>query len=236
MSLDYLKQALGFGPPPSPERELPDYLAGIGGGAASMGAGLGLGHLLAQDALRNERALVSLESAAPGIVETLSAGFPVEERGRSSFVPSTGSVRWRSDADIGELAHEIAHAQGAKSNVRRALQRLYSPRAAMLGGPLLALGAGLSGNEQLEAWAPALGIAPFAPILAEEGAAAINSTRALTRAAKGADIASDLRRKAIRAMQRKSTHGFLGYLLPALGIAGAGYAAPRVADWTTREF
>lgn len=232
MNLESLKKALGIGPP---EREPMDYLAGTGGGVASIGAASGLGHLLARDAVQNEHALVNLESAVPGLVEILSAGIPVETGARSAYSPTTGAVRWRSGADIGELAHEIAHAQGAKSNVRHTLQQLYSPRAAMLGGPLLALSAGLSGNEQLEAWAPALGIAPFLPILAEEGAAAINSTRALTRAVKGVEIGDALRRKAIRAMQRKSTHGFLGYLLPALGIAGAGLVAPRVADWTAEE-
>jgi hypothetical protein len=233
MNLADMIRALGGG---EPDRRPVDYLAGAGGGLATMGAGMGVGALLARDARRNEPALVSLESAAPGLVDTIRGKFNVLPDDHSWFAPDSGDVRWRQGSDIGELAHEIAHAQGAKSNVRHTLQKLYSPHAMMAAGPLLAIGAGLSGNEDLERAAPFLGIAPALPLLAEEGAAAVSSTRALTRAAKNVEIGDALRRKAIRAMQRKSTHGFLGYLLPALGIAGAGYAAPRVADWAAEEF
>jgi hypothetical protein len=100
----------------------------------------------------------------------------------------------------------------------------------------MALAAGLSGNEHLEMAAPAIGIAPALPMVAEEGAAAINGIRLLSKAMREEGVEDALRRKARFAMQRKSSHGFLGYLLPALGIAAAGVAAPRVADWTAENY
>lgn len=238
MTLDDIKRALGVG---GPEPRRPSDVAwGAGAGLAGVGGGLALGRAMARDAQRPERALQELAEAVPEIGGQLIRQLPEESRVTisglpSAFSPRTGDIRWRIGADVGELAHEIAHAQGRKSQLRRALQRAYSPGAMMLGGPALALGAGLSGNEHLETAAPFLGLAPALPVLAEEGAAAIRGTRMLNKLTRGTDIGDSLRRKALLAMQRKSTHGYLGYLLPALGIASAGYAAPRVADWANRE-
>lgn len=178
----------------------------------------------ALDKMRNEMSMSAKINTWP--TDDIEAG--LGDPAGSVYSPKRNEIYRSVETPRHLLLHEGGHASNRSTLPARAIGALNAGRRTPLLGLGVALGAGGTGNETLETWAPAAVAATHTPQLLEEGRAWLNADRALSSAASAhAENPSSI----MRNFRRRGLGSLAGYGLAAGVNVGAAHKLPDVIDW-----
>ncbi len=175
-------------------------------------------------ALRQEAGLDRLGLAQSTADNPRYAGGHLPAHGPVVMIPDPSKF----DLNVAALAHEMGHAQNGTGVVPRLSRAFSGARSPAVHALLAGLGAAAGGFSDNDAalYASPLAAAPLIPTLVEEGRASLNANKILKNVVATHGLAGDV----MPASRKLLGRGYLSYLLPALGVAGAGLAARTVRN------